>query len=203
MPSYFTQVTLWPSNNLLADASTNTWAVDADDVTALGLFHDELETFYTSIQGQYPSLVRQTDHEIVSYNRADPTPRAPVLSTKFDFVGSPTGDSLPPECAMCVSFQGNPMSGSNQARRRGRVFIGPLRESTLHTDGRPTAATVTALKNAGQTLLTNSNSATTWKWQVWSTAGNGDTQITNGWVDNEYDTQRRRGRVATSRTTFT
>nr|CRY97787.1 hypothetical protein [uncultured prokaryote] len=196
------QVTIWPTSNLLADASTNTWSVIAETVTDVEAFCDELETFYKSIVSLYPSLVRQDDHTIKAYSRLDPEPRATVYDTTFSFTGAPSGVPIPPECAFVMSFQGDAGSGLQQSRRRGRVFIGPLKDAGLGTDGRPSSTIITTLKNAGQALLTSSFAATDWKWTVHSSVNDNDVEITNGWVDNEYDTQRRRGRVATSRTTY-
>jgi hypothetical protein len=74
------------------------------------------------------------------------------------------------------------------------------------SDARPT---VSAINNAiawGQNLLDFSQATPSCVWVVNSTIGDpleNTVLITNGWCDNEFDTQRRRGRDATSRTTFT
>jgi len=82
------------------------------------------------------------------------------------------------------------------------VYLPFFGETGNDTDGRPTPAMVTALAAAGGALLTASTAAATWAWLTYSTVAPGYTQVVNGWVDNEWDTQRRRGRAATSRTTF-
>jgi hypothetical protein len=101
-----------------------------------------------------------------------------------------------------LSFQGAPESGVSQARKRGRVFIGPLRSSLIGADGRPSPATVSLFAAEGEDLLDASNAATTWSWTVHSATTGDNSVVTNGWCDNEFDTQRRRGRIATSRTVF-
>jgi len=202
MPLYTTQVTLFPTSNLVADASTNTWSVDALNLTQLGNFESALVVFYRALTSLYPNIVRQNTHQIKSYNRADPKPRAPVTNSTWNFISAPTGVPLPPEVSLCGSFQAPPFSGVPQARRRGRIYIGPLSSGTLDTLGRPTAGTVTVLRNALEALRVSSAAAADWKWQVFSVKNLTGYTITNGWVDNEFDTQRRRGRLAVSRTVF-
>jgi hypothetical protein len=42
-----------------------------------------------------------------------------------------------------------------------------------------------------------------WDWVVYSPTDDAYHEVANGWVDNAWDTQRRRGYKPTSRTTFT
>lgn len=202
MPNYSLQVTTWPVSGLQADASTNTYSCVADDDAAAGDFAQAVLTMHKSIVTLYPNLVRQTDHTYKLYDRSDPAPRVPVEEGTWDFTGAPTGTAIPPECALCLSFQGDPESGVSQARKRGRVFIGPLKDAGLGTDGRPASSIITTLATAGGVLLAASDADATWTWTVFSQSASDSFTVTNGWVDNEYDTQRRRGRIPTSRTTF-
>lgn len=202
MPQYTTQFTLFPTSNQVADASTNTWSCTADDVTALQLFEGELRTFYQACSVFFPLTVRQNTHGIKSYNRSDPLPRAPVTNSVFNFTGAPVGNPLPPEVSLCGSFQAVPQSGIPQSRRRGRIYLGPLNVGTLDVDGRPLATRITVLRNALNALRVASAAAATWDWTVFSTRNLIGYTIANGWVDNEFDTQRRRGRLPTTRTVF-
>jgi hypothetical protein len=202
MPQYSLQITIWPTSNLQADASVANWSLGAaDDASAIAAV-PEFTNVHKGIQSYYSSLVRQSDHTWKLYDRADTPPRAPVATGTWSFAGAPAGDSLPKEVALCLSFQGAPLSGTPQSRRRGRIYMGPLRTSALGTDGRPVAGLITQLKDAGDNLLAASEAAASWIWVVYSPTSGLETTITNGWVDNEFDTQRRRGRVPTSRTTF-
>lgn len=203
MPFYAVQATLWPTSNLVADASTNTFSIEAANVAGLTLAVDQIVLFFQGIQSFFPNTVRQSDHSIKCYNRADVKPRAPVLTRTWSFLGAPTGTPLPSEVCLCCSFQAAPLSGTPQSRRRGRVYVGPLKEVALGTDGRPSAGLITGLVSSAAGLLAASDAATQWLWVVHSSFVAIDVPVTNGWVDNEFDTQRRRGRVATSRTTFT
>jgi hypothetical protein len=123
---------------------------------------------------------------------------------------------LPNEVALCLSYQAVAISGESQARRRGRIFFGPLcnTANTLSATGecRPSAALVTALCGAATLLATPAATAAgdLVHWAVYSpttdlteTIDDAFQDVDNGWVDNSFDTQRRRGRDATARTTWT
>lgn len=203
MPFYSTQVTIPTVDNDVANYATNSFHFEADDLTALALCHTALTSFYNTWQPRMSNLVRQNAWTTKSYLDTDPMPRAPVLETTFNLTSAPAGVGLPPEVALCVSFQGSRLSGTPQARRRGRVYLPFLGSSTLGTDGRPAALTVTSAVSCGQGLLTASDAAATWTWVTFSTVAPGYAVVLDGWVDNEFDTQRRRGRRYTSRSLFT
>jgi hypothetical protein len=204
MPDYITTAIIKTADNVAANYATNTYHFHADDLTALQLAHNALVTFYQAIDTNFSDMVNAGAGglEVVSWDFDDTPPRAPVLRTLATLAGFSI-NGLPPEVAICVSFQGTRLSGVPQARRRGRVYIPFLQETANDSTGRPASALITSLATAAGALLTASDSAATWAWEIWSAAGPGFTTVTDGWVDNEWDTQRRRGRVATSRTTFT
>lgn len=203
MPQYTIQATIPTADNNVANYATNTWHVQADDLTAVGNAFTALTTFYNSMRPQMSALCRQNGWSLKAYDLADPTPRAPVLELVFSLASAPAGGGLPPEVALCMSFQGVRQSGIPQSRRRGRIYFPFIISTNNGSDGRPIGTLVTALVAAGDALLAASLASATWEWCVLSTvAGVSMVPITNGWVDNEWDTQRRRGRLATSRTTF-
>ena len=139
---------------------------------------------------------------IKSYDRSDPLPRAPVLIGAFSFSSAPTVAPLPPEVSLCGSFQAVAASGIPQSRRRGRIFLGPLNTGTLASTGRPAVGSVAILRNALEALRVASAAAATWEWSVFSTKNLVNYSIANGWVDDEFDTQRRRGRLPIVRSVF-
>lgn len=203
MALYRIQVTLRTTSGILNDFPTNTWHIDADDLTALDGALDVLESSYDDyLRPRYPVTINQNGHEMVCYRISDPEPRAPVLTRAWNFSSGITGNPLPSEVAMCLSYQGEKASGVPQSRRRGRIYIGPLNVGTLHTDGRPAAAAITSLVDAGENLLQASKAAPNWKWAVYSRVNGSGVSAENGWVDNAFDTQRRRGVEASARTTF-
>lgn len=202
MPLYRATVIIKAVSNLIEDASTNTYHFDADAVGDLAAVNTQLQLAYQTMRTHYSNLMAQNGHEIKWYRLSDAKPRAPVRIDTFNFTTSPSGLPLPTEVAMVVSFQGAKSSGQPQARRRGRVFFGPM--PTTASDGTAfiAAGTRTAAVNAFGTLLDASQAAATWKWAVFSTVNGTGVPVDNGWVENAFDTQRRRGRIATIRTVF-
>jgi len=105
-----------------------------------------------------------------------------------------------------LSFQGERTSGQSQARRRGRVYLGPFGSSAGDTtSGRPSSGLRGGIITAAAAFGVQSQAAIEWVWGVISTAGPSMSfsEVKDGWVDDAWDTQRRRGEGATLRTTFT
>ncbi len=201
---YRTQATILTQDNVPANFATNTWHALAPDLAEVALWHTALATFYNSISDQFGVLVKQTNPalEIQSYDLDDPTPRYPVLETTHSLSPDNTG-SLPPEVAICLSFQAPRTSGVAQARRRNRVYLPFLKASTNGSDGRPTATLLNDIDAAATALLAASGPTSgDWQWVIYSPTDDAVDLVDNGWIDNEWDTQRRRGREATSRVTF-
>jgi hypothetical protein len=130
------------------------------------------------------------------YNLTGPPPHVPVYDQPMQLQAVGTA-SLPREVSVCLSFRGALVSGVNQARRRGRVYIGPLsggRISYLAGDARPDTNFRRILRAAAVRLIDNPDV----NWVVRSGTG-AVTVVTGGWVDDACDTQRRRGLRATVR----
>lgn len=204
MPSIRAQVVLHTVDNVAENFITNTFAFTGTDpfgdraaITAA------LDAFYTSVGTNILGQgIAAGGHEIKYYDLPGPIPNYPLATDVFALAGATTIDPLPAEVALCLSFQGPKTPGFPQARRRGRIYIGPIK-STLTAAGRPTAACVTNLVNFGNTLLTTISALPSdTRWSVWSVADQEGVVVTNGWVDDAWDTQRRRGIDRTSRTLF-
>lgn len=152
-----------------------------------------LQTFYSQLLAS-PAIVK-------AYALEDSPPRAPAYESTFAW--SPTGTGpLPAECALVMSFQAARASGMPQSRRRNRVYLGPFSSASNGTDGRPGNTTILQITRAATDLAAAASSSVNWNWVVWSPTEQQDFQVDNGWVDNAWDTQRRRGPKPTSRTTF-
>jgi hypothetical protein len=82
------------------------------------------------------------------------------------------------------------------------VFIGPLGSSSIISEGdaRPTGELKGDLVQAAQVL--RGNTALGVEWVVRSDTTGATAPVTDGWVDNAFDTQRRRGNRATQRNVF-
>jgi len=139
------------------------------------------------------------------YDLSDPKPRVPIWDQSLG-VGSQTSSaaSFPSEVALCLSYQSEPVSGVAQARRRGRIYIGPLAAATgtatAQTPVRPVAGHMTSLGAAAKAL---SSGPVGTQWCVWSRKNSAFYPITHGYVDNAFDTQRRRGVDTTSKSLWT
>lgn len=204
MPFYRFQQTIQTTDNVAANYGTNTWHFFADNVAALSGVVTAVSTFYNNMRAFNSSLVRQNGHTYKIYDLADPEPRAPVVEGGWNYSVAPSGNPLPTEVALCLSFQAPKVSGTNQARRRNRIYFPFLNTTANASDGRPSSTIVGGLAAEGDTLLAASDAAGTWAWSIYSTQVpiNTSPPVANGWCDNEWDTQRRRGRAATSRTIF-
>lgn len=202
------------SSGLPEDVTVNTWAfgnvniataTDMDDIAV------ELLTFYNVLAPGETELVSHYSPELTDqlllkfYDLASPEPRAPIRTQGEVLTNmNTTGTALPSEVALCLSFQAVQISGQPQARRRGRLYLGPFVNSidTVAVDGSPGSQLIQTMVATGQRLLDASNSAT-WYWGIHSPTDGEVNVVNNGWVDNAFDTQRRRGIAATVRTQFT
>jgi hypothetical protein len=202
MPFYTAQLVIPTADNVAANYATNTFHFEAATESTLPTVSTALRTAYAFFNTQISNLARTSNWQIKWYDDEDPEPRAPVLVDTFNASGLSGVPGLPPEVALCMSFQGTQVSGVNQARRRGRVYLPFMITGALGTDGRPAAATLTAAAAVGNSLVDASNASSDWSWTTFSRVAPGYATVVNGWVDNEFDTQRRRGRKATTRLVF-
>lgn len=212
MPFAVVQAALVRDSLLPEDLSINTWHFNTADavetagpeiVTALDTFYNAIETFL--------SLCLTGTIQYKMYDLTDPSPRAP----RYEANGAmqPGTTALPSECAIGLSYRGVFTSGVPNARRRGRLFIGPLSQlgaQTVGPDVRVTAAARTTL-GAAAAGVANSSVGTGNVWSVFSPTIAGPppysvpaltaafATVTQGWVDDAFDTQRRRGAATTAR----
>lgn len=215
MPAFIrAQVVIPRDSNVPADNSVNvlhfaTPGLDLEAETAA--IHARLTTFYQAIDA-YLSSNNSSTATVKYYDLTDPEPRAPIDQADIALTNG-TGASYPAEVAICLSFQGAMVSGEAQSRRRGRLYLGPLDGDASSGDGideRVNSSVRTALCNAMETLATLGVDSV--EWSVFSPTNAGPapwdesalssafTIVTNGWVDNAFDVQRRRGAAASART---
>lgn len=169
-------------------------------------------------------------HVTVKLYDATNDPPNPPLLVSGDQALAPTrqgGANLPEEVAGCLSFAGAPEAGLIQSRRRGRVYIGPLRDTAMTYDSgvgmtKLSTGFQSTLLAAGKKLAVNVDSFA--EWVVYSrpyagrdaierpgrttlpaiAARPGTTvNIDQVSVDDAPDTQRRRGKRPTARVTQT
>lgn len=216
--TYLLQVAIPYFTRLPNDVVVNTFHFDwagggAPTLTNFNTLLSDINAFYSTI---FPAtggnlingslVVTATSFKL--FNLTDPEPRVPTFSTTAT-LGAQTDPlySTPLEVALCLSYYATPISGVNQASRRGRLYIGPFGD-LLSISGSPTAftapstATITAFTTAAHNLKT-STTADSWIWVVYSRKLNSSAAIVGGWVDNAWDTQRRRGNAPTVRSLWT
>lgn len=197
------QVTLAMLSGIPEDAATNVWHFDDGEQSATWeSIASALEDFYAAFRIAFSPLVANQGHEIKMYRVSDPEPRAPVYQTVFQLGAATSGSALPPEVSVVLSYHAEQVSGVPQARRRGRVYLGPLNTSQVGSDGRLSTVCLTNVENAVDALLAEQATFGLWKWSTHSKVSNSGAEVAGGWVDNEPDTQRRRGREATVREVF-
>jgi hypothetical protein len=196
------------------DVIVNTWHFDSLVTTpGEGEFADllaNLSAFYDTVYALGGALtfapwVRPALNTLEVYNLTHSPPRSPVYAGSLTIGDQTTTGTAgtPPETAVCLSYQAEVVSGIPQSRRRGRIFLGGFNQPM-------TAGTTTAFPTVGPTqrdliadaaaALQTSMFADGWVWVVWSRTNSAAYAVDNGWIDDEPDTQRRRGRDPQTRT---
>lgn len=196
------------ASGLPADMATNTFHFDVIGVgtSLLDNVVDLIEDLYFNETEADPLADwisvdnAGTNYGIKIYDLADPEPRSPVRE-KFGTWTPSGGAGLPAEIALCASFQAAPESGENQARRRGRVYV-PWIIAGANSNGRPSTALVNSVAGAFEEFWNAAEASVSLEWVVYSPTANASYGVAQGWVDNAWDVQRRRGVAPTGRTTW-
>lgn len=198
-----------PATSLLPeDSIVNTWGFElfTDEGVACPIVETALKTFYDAWATNRSSLYVWDGARIKWYDLAQPKPRPPVRDVSLGLSTTKGATSLPTEVALCMSFQQFKAAGEIQRRKRGRVYLGPfVTNANQGTTAQPDSTFHTQIRNAAQAFLTASRaSLANWQWVVISEATGVVVpyQVDEGWVDNAWDTQRRRGKISTSRLLF-
>lgn len=207
MANVLAQVAVPYRTGLPEDVSVNTWSFDVADTgsSSLGQIGAFLDTFYTAVIPYYSPVVVPANATLKMYDRAEPEPRTPIYEGTGFTTSTAPGIGLPEEVSVCMSFRGVLASGSPAARRRGRIYLGPLATDVLLlTDPLERSrvdpdfiGTVLDAYEAAWGELTGAGNVH----EVWSAADGVGRPVVSVWMDNEFDTQRRRGTRATARTT--
>lgn len=143
---------------------------------------------------------------VAVYDIGQPKPRVPIGTFFYQLGAAANTTSLPLEVSVVNSVSGAPQSGVPAARRRGRQFIGPLTTAAVDAGSASVPPSIhgdmrTTLIRASERMAEDESADTLWC--VWSRVNQSMVRITRGWVDDDPDTQRRRGLRTTNRTTWT
>ena len=187
-------------------ATTPTEGADAA-VTGVGVFYAAIDSLLASYVG--------TPMEFKVYDLQDDEPRVPILDTTLS-LSTGSGPAYPAEVAVCLSYRGSLASGTNPARRRGRIFIGPLDDSNGELgagDTIVTSSTRGTIANAAEDLAGVGGGGEV-AWVVFSptlagsppwsgaTLVDSSVDVVAGYVDNAFDIIRSRGSLPTLRSTW-
>lgn len=210
------------ASGLPEDRFVNTfhfWDAATHDPAKLEAAMDAVENFYlgmgtgmfgrTNNVSKYLSPYLNRNAELRGYNLDEAgtgpgtgNPRTPTIRTMaLGAAGAAAG--LPEEVAVCLSYSGAPPAGP---RRRGRIYLGPLVTTVLDAatsavPARPNTTFIQNLKIAGAELAANVGPSP--RWCIRSTVPDENfVPIAFGYVDDAFDTQRRRGVDPTSRQTW-
>lgn len=202
-------VVMQGGSNLPEDRFINTWhfsngteygAHVAIIQEALGDFYQDIPSGALIPVGKYISPYASRNTTIKCYDLDDPEPRVPT-DIVMVLPSVTVASGLPEEVAVCLSFHGDPPI---TARKRGRIYIGPLNTDAYDDGDTSTPARVKVglsqtLQAAGANLVANTGAG----WAIRSVASGGTfVPVTGGFVDNALDTQRRRGPDPSSRLIF-
>jgi hypothetical protein len=196
-------------NGLIEDTSVNVWHFLYDttgdlntDALLGGEISDRLNQAYSSIDNLLSSRNNNPPH-IKCYRQSDPAPRVPFWEQDQPNLTYGTG-LLPSECAVVLSYHSAFTSGDVKARRRGRLYFGPLTDGIVGAgvgDAELTSGANDQFRDVG-TLMLSLNSGDGLVWAQYSPTEDTLLPVVAGWVDNAFDTQRRRGARATVRLPF-
>lgn len=217
-PRFRAQVELERRGGMPEDVSVNVMHFEGDDdpgqpdrarwdQLAPGLAN-RIAGFYQDV-GAYLAATLTGNGVVTLYDMADATPRIPRFIEPFTFV--PSGVALPAEVALVISFKAEALAGANTARRRGRIFLGPIADfvpfDPALSDIRPGPLDLQAILGffgtmargtAGSARLAIFSPTTL---QAGGTIDDAWTDADSLWMDDAFDTQRRRGAAATLRVT--
>lgn len=159
-----------------------------------------------------PSIDPATSR-IKLYDMAGPPPHFPIRDVPLNN-GAPSGFAeLPAEVSVVLSFQAAKQAGFDQKNRRGRIYFGTVStESVISTvaGSRPNDLTRNLLARQAARLRAFNTALKEWvvvsQYDGTDAAGKPIKRpaptfalVTDGWVDDAWDTQRRRGIAPTSR----
>jgi hypothetical protein len=177
-----------------------------------------IASFRTFIDGLMPSALF-TSAPLLHYLQFDmleAEPRAAVAEGDAGAGALSGSQPLPEECSMVLTLDSPHVSGQSQRRRRGRMYLPTFTVDALDattstiwdqsvidvvTTWIPDA--IAALEDADCNLVIFSRvEAAEDGGTLLQQARAGATVVTRGWVDNEPDTQRRRGRDGGTRSAW-
>lgn len=197
------------TSNLPGDVVVNDLAVQLDDTSEPAF--DILERFWNAVPvganldlaSMISPLVSRVGNacrfEVYAIDLNTGKIGSPLVVQPWTLDPNSGTSEAPPEVALCTSYASQVPAGVNAQRRKGRIYVGPF---TATQSGRvPGAPLIDTLSKATKDLVTDLADNGT-PLCVWSRADKALYPVVRGWVDNAWDTQRRRGIQPSSRATW-
>jgi hypothetical protein len=191
-------------SGLPEDRFINTWAFSSDvastEAAQLAAIA-KVGNFFNDATGGDPSVesrlagqsIDETACEFRAYYLGDPPDERVPLIVPWAGLTLSSAQALPSEVAICGSYYAT----LNKPKSRGRVYIGPLTATSLGgsstTPGVPVVETLGAIRNACDVMASDTSGP---RWCVLSQVDAQLKIVTAGWVDNAFDTVRKRGERA-------
>lgn len=201
------------STNIARDVVTNTMHWLGDGLAPLNLQADEiadrLQAFYNTIYGTNDMMggyLLPNDCQVLVFDLDDPTPRIPEVRDVVITADTLSTSIVPAEVAIVLSYHAAPESGVPRQRLHNRIYLGGLGNGALVSASFNTPKVSAAARSQIATAATNLAGANTsvLEWvQRSMTPTLTNRSISGGWIDNEPDTQRRRGQDSTDRSLWT
>lgn len=147
----------------------------------------------TDLRDRYSEWLGSPSREIrvTLYDADAPTPRPQLASVDIN-TGQSAALPFPGEVALCLSFYAD----RNIPKRRGRIFL-PTFALVGGLGGTPTQTQMNHVLDFADDLSELGGAAI--DWVVHSPTDQNHYKVTHAWCDNEWDTQRSRGRKADDR----
>lgn len=214
MPSALCRAVMPYTTGLPRDVAVNDFAVTVpNDLDAAALafaiasYYNVQATDATySIGSRLSSLLTRTTNgcrvEVYQVDLTSGDIGSPIGVYPWTMPTATTSSQLPPEVALCSSVAATTDPGDKPARRRGRIYLGPLTAVVVSDLGiHPDTVFVNNIRLAEIQLIEDLG-ALDCERAVWSRTDHAFFPVVRGWIDNAWDTQRRRGLEATSRTSW-
>lgn len=189
-------------------------AAQLDDLfTAVDIFYNTTTSTALSVSDFIGEAVdRAVTHELQAFSIS--AGGSPIATDAWLGPAAPPtlNSNMPVEVCGVLSFHADltgvlEETGATRprARRRGRIYLGPLTSDAVDitADNPLLLPTFLTTMRAAANLMGDSADTDGWDWSVWSRADDELYVITGGWTDNAPDIQRRRGAESTARVTFT
>lgn len=187
------------------------FATDDLDEAALDALTGRLYSFYNEVSASSGNSIadfisnyvtRAEDVRVRWYDAAGIPPNDPIVESSFALASPDWTTCLPTEVACCLSLINDDVTAYPVRNRRGRLYLGPFVTETATAGGtgsRPTVALRNTLVDAAEVLHDLDDAYAVWV--IWSRALGVSFPVTRVWVDDAWDTQRRRGERIITRTT--